>query len=107
MAKAGGVVVLGRAGVAIVEHNRRNLHIKLTAPLDWRVNKMAREYGFSKAKTLKHIEESDKNRAKLKKYYMGRKVQYTDYDLVLNVSTLTKKEISSAVVSMIQEKSKE
>jgi cytidylate kinase len=106
VATAGGVVVLGRAGVAIVGHNRRTLHIKLTAPLEWRVNKMAKEYGFRKPKTLKHINESDKNRADLKKYYMGRKIQYTDYDLVLNVSTLTKKEISSAVVSMIEEKGK-
>ncbi|RLD21362.1 MAG: hypothetical protein DRI71_09115 [Bacteroidetes bacterium] len=106
VAKAGGVVVIGRAGVSIVEHNRRNLHVKLSAPLEWRVSKMAKEYGFTKSKTLKHIETSDKNRADLKKYYMGRKVRFTDYDIVLNVSTLTKKEICSAIVSMIQEKAK-
>lgn len=106
VASAGGVVILGRAGIGIVNHNKRNLHIKLKAPLDWRVEKMAKEYGFSKAKTLKHINESDKNRADLKKYYMGRKVQITDYDVTLNVSTLTKKEISSALVSMIEEKRK-
>jgi cytidylate kinase len=106
VAKAGGVVVIGRAGAAIVDHNRRNLHIKLTAPLEWRVDKMAKEYGFTKPKTLKHIETSDKNRADLKKYYMGRKVRFSNYDVMLNVSSLTKKEICSAIVSMIQEKAK-
>jgi cytidylate kinase len=104
--KEGGVVVLGRAGVAIIKHTRRNLHVKLTAPMEWRVEKMAREYGFSKPKTLKHIIDSDKKRDELKKYYMGRKVQFTDYDIVLNVSTLTKKEVCTALVSMIEEKSK-
>lgn len=104
--KGRGVIILGRAGVAIVKHNRRNLHIKLTAPLDWRVQKIAKEYSISESKALKHIKESDAQRQKLKKYYMGRKVHYTDYDMVLNVSSLTKKEICSALVSMIEEKSK-
>ena len=102
VASAGGVVILGRAGVAIADHNRRNLHIKLTAPLDWRVDKMAKEYGYNKAKTLKHINESDKNRDDLKKYYKGRKVQFTDYDVALNVSSLTKNEICAALVTMIE-----
>lgn len=104
VAKTGGVMIVGRAGVAIVEHNRRNLHIKLTAPIDWRVEKMAKEYGFSKAKTLRHIEESDKNRDGLKKYYMGRKAHSTDYDVTFNLATLTKKEICSSLISMINEK---
>ena len=106
VASAGGVVILGRAGVAIADHNRRNLHIKLTAPVDWRVDKMAKEYGYSKAKTLKHITDSDRKRDDLKKYYMGRKVQFTDYDVALNVSTLTKKEICAALVSMIEVRGK-
>jgi hypothetical protein len=37
---------------------------------------------------------------------MGRKVQITDYDVALNVSTLTKKEICSALVTMIEVKGK-
>lgn len=103
--KGGGVVILGRAGVAIVNHSKRNLHIKLTAPLDWRVMKLAREYKIPESRALKHIKESDEKRDNFKRYYMRRKVQYTDYDIVLNVSTLTKREICSAIVSMIQEKS--
>jgi len=106
VASAGGVVILGRAGVAITDHNKRNLHIKLTAPLDWRVDKMAKEYGYNKAKTVKHITESDKNRDDLKKYYMGRKVQFTDYDVALNVTSLTKKEICAALVCMIEVRGK-
>jgi cytidylate kinase len=104
VAKIGGVVIIGRAGVALVEHNKRNLHIKLTAPMEWRIDKMTKEYGYGRAKTLKHIIESDKNREDLKKYYMGRKVQFTDYDVTFNLATLTKKEICNSLVSMIQEK---
>jgi len=106
VAKKGGVFILGRAGVAIVDHNKRNLHIMLTASEQWRVNKLAKEHGTTKAKTLRHLKESDKHRSDFKKYYMGRTVQTSDYDLVFNVGSLTKKEICSALVSMIEEKGK-
>jgi len=104
--QGGGVVILGRAGVAIVNHSKRNLHVKLTAPIGWRVQKVAKEYDTTEAKAMKHIQESDKKRQDLKKYYMRRKVHYTDYDIVLNVSSLTKKEICSSLASMIEEKGK-
>ena len=104
--EGGGVVILGRAGVAIVKHTKRNLHINLTAPMGWRIQKMAKEYKFNEAKTRKHIEESDKKRDDLKKYYMRRKVHHSDYDVVLNVSSLSKNEICAALVSIIEQKRK-
>ncbi len=102
--KQGGVIILGRAGVAIVKHSKRNLHIKLTASTDWRLDKLAKEHGTSKAKTLKHLTLSDQNRSNFRKYYMGRAIKPSDYDIIFNVGTLTKKEICSALVSMIEEK---
>ncbi len=104
VAAEGGVFILGRAGVAIVEHNRRNLHIKVTAPLEWRIDKMAKEYGTTKASAKKHILESDTNRANLKKYYMGRDIEITDYDVMFNEASLTKKEISQAIENIILQK---
>lgn len=104
--KQGGVIILGRAGVAIVKHSKRNLHIKLTASIDWRLDKLAKEHGTSKAKTLKHLTLSDQNRSNFKKYYMGRAIKPSDYDIIFNVGTLSKKEICSALVSMIEEKAK-
>ncbi|HHL52776.1 MAG TPA: cytidylate kinase-like family protein [Flammeovirgaceae bacterium] len=98
----GAVIVVGRAGVAIVAHSKRNLHVKLTAPLEWRVAKIAKEYKVSEEQALKHIKESDKQRENLRKYFMGRKVQPTDYDLILNVATLTKKEVVKAMVELIR-----
>jgi len=104
--REGGVFILGRAGVAIVEHNRRNLHIKVTAPLEWRVKKMAAEYKTSEASARKHVIESDANRDELKKYYMGRDVKLSDFDIVFNEATLTKKEISLSIQNIIQLKQK-
>lgn len=104
--REGAVFILGRAGVAIVNHNKRNLHIKVTAPLEWRIEKMAKEYGKSKSSAQKHVLESDAQRDKLKRYYMGRKVQLSDYDVVFNEATLSKKEVSLAIQNIIEQKQK-
>lgn len=101
VAKQGGVLILGRAGVSIVEHNKRNLHIMVTAPLEWRIQKLMKEYGSTESSARKHILESDRNRDDLKKYYMGRKVHLSDYDVVFNEATLTKKQISKAIQNII------
>jgi cytidylate kinase len=102
VAKDGAVFILGRAGVAIVEHNRRNLHIKVTAPFEWRVKKLAKEYGTTEASARKHILDSDEKRDDLKAYYMGRKVHFSDYDVVFNEATLTKKEIALAIQNIVE-----
>jgi len=102
VAKEGAVFILGRAGVAIVEHNKRNLHIKVTAPFEWRVKKLMKEYGSTEASAKKHILRSDEKRDDLKKYYMGRKVHFSDYDVVFNEATLTKKQIAQAIQNIIQ-----
>lgn len=102
VAKEGGLFILGRAGVAIVEHNKRNLHIKVTAPLEYRIQKMMEEYGSTEASARKHVLQSDKNRDELKKYYMGRKVHLSDYDVVFNEATLTRKQVSLAIQNIIR-----
>ena len=102
VAKEGAVFILGRAGVAIVEHNKRNLHIKVTAPFEWRVKKLMKEYGSTESSAKKHILRSDEKRDDLKKYYMGRKVHFSDYDVVFNEATLTKKQIAQAIQNIIQ-----
>ena len=102
VAKEGAVFILGRAGVAIVEHNKRNLHIKVTAPLEWRIQKLMKEYGSTEASARKHVLRSDEKRDELKKYYMGRKVHFSDYDVVFNEATLTKKQIAQAIQNIIE-----
>lgn len=104
VAKGGGVIILGRGGVAIVGRSKRTIHIKLTAPLEWRVDNISKKKNFTKAKALKYVNEFDSKRDKFKKYYMGRKVQPTDFDMILNVGTLSKKEICSTVISLIHER---
>jgi len=104
LSRRGNVIILGRAGVAIHKNNIRAVHIKLAAPLEWRIKNSAKEQNITEVEARKRIQESDTSRSDLKRYYMRRTLHYTDYDVILNVSSLTKKEICSCLVSIIEQK---
>ena len=41
IAKTGYVIIVGRGGVAFANDNPASLHIKLTAPVEWRVERIS------------------------------------------------------------------
>ena len=101
LANKGNVVILGRAGVSILEGSKKTLHVKLTAPLPWRIEQIKESQGISKAKATKFAENSDEQRQALKAFYRKRKITYNDYDLVFNVSTLSHKEIAESILRFV------
>lgn len=101
LANKGNVVILGRAGVSILDHSKKTLHIKLTAPLPWRVEHIKEAQGISMAKATKYVAQADEDREALKAFYHGSKITYSDYDLVFNVSTLTQKEIAESIRRLV------
>jgi len=101
IAEQGNVVILGRGGVAIIGHTPKTLHVKLTAPLDWRVRQVQNQENLSAEKAKQWIEQSDHDREALKTFYMGRKITYGDYDLVFNMSTLSEEEIAKAIREVV------
>ncbi len=101
LANKGNVVILGRAGVSILEGSKQTLHVKLTAPLPWRIERIKESQGISKAKATKFAENSDEQRRALKAFYHKRKITYRDYDLVFNMSTLRHKEIAESILRFV------
>ena len=106
VANEGNVVILGRGGVAVLGDHKDSLHIKLTAPRAWRIEQMMIDNDISEEKARKAVEESDKDRQSLKSFYAGRDIQLTDYDMVLNVSTLTQDQVVEAIKSAVRVKVK-
>lgn len=101
IADEGNVVILGRGGVSIVEHSERVLHVKLTAPLDWRIKQVQTLENLSPARSKQFIERTDRDRKAMKTFYLGREITYRDYDMVFNVSSLSQEEIAQAIYEVI------
>lgn len=85
----GQVVIVGRAGQAILRGVENVLHVRIYAPLELRVQRTAEKHQVSLETARVQVETSDQARTRyLKRYY---KVRWDDpdlYDLMLNTANL-------------------
>jgi cytidylate kinase len=82
----GCCIILGRAGHEIASDIEQSLHIRLVAPLDWRVDRLAFHKRISHQEAMDLIVELEKNREAFRKYYINKKQPEELYDLVIDVS---------------------
>jgi cytidylate kinase len=89
LASKGQVVILGRAGQAILRDDPTVFHIKILAPLHLRIERIASSRNISPESARAQIEQSDRTRrCYLKRHYA---VEWRDpelYDLVVNTLRL-------------------
>jgi len=89
LASKGRVVILGRAGQAILHDDPTVFHIKILAPLHLRIERIASRRNISSEAAQAQIEQSDRTRrCYLKRHYA---VEWRDpelYDLVVNTLRL-------------------
>jgi cytidylate kinase len=105
MGERGHVVIVGRAGVAISREIRRSFHIRLMAPLEWRVNRIMETQKLTREEALALITSKDANRKRFLEYYLGQKFQIQIFDAIYNCAYLSLEEIADlAVFSAAQRK---
>ena len=100
LGEGGNVIIVGRAGVAILRDIPNSLHVKLIAPLEYRVNIVSNRHQISKNEAKKLIMEMDNKRSQLRAEYFGKKMELTDYDLIFNCETMKTDEIVKIVSSV-------
>ncbi|HEV8599513.1 MAG TPA: cytidylate kinase-like family protein [Gemmatimonadales bacterium] len=89
LAAEGRVVLVGRAGPAVLRGKYDALHIKIVAPIGDRLRTAAERLGVAPRDAEKVLQETDANRARYLKQHYGRDWNdSTNYDMVLNSGTL-------------------
>ena len=104
IAKTGHVIIVGRGGVAFAKDNPLSFHIKLTAPIEWRIDRISKNYNKSPESALTYINEIDKERKFLIDNFMGFKTDYSIFDIVFNRKTITENEIITTIISLLKMK---
>jgi len=84
---------VGRGGGAILKDIPNSLHIRLIAPIDFRVNGVVKRHQVSKTEAKRLTLEMDKKRAQLRDEFAGKHVEDNDYDLIINCERLTTENI--------------
>jgi cytidylate kinase len=97
-AEMGNVIIIGRAGVALTRDIKCSLHIRLMAPLDWRITRTMQTQGLAKEKALELITSKDANRKRFLEYYLGQKFQVQLFDAIYNCQFFSLEEIADSII---------
>jgi cytidylate kinase len=103
MAERGHVIFLGRGSVAITRDMKNSLHVRLVAPLDWRIKQVANHLNIPIDQAAKKVKESDERRTKLIECFDG-KFDYTLFDVSYNTATLSHQEIVDQIFDLATHK---
>jgi len=106
IARDGYAVIIGRGGVAITHDMCNALHVRLMAPLYWRVQNVMNKKGMTTEKAEAYITETDSKRHKLIVDFLDKKPQAIDtfFDVTLNRSSFTLDQVSSMILTMYEAK---
>ena len=89
LAAKGQIVILGRGGQAILKNKTNVLHVRIIAPLDFRVDCLMREEGLTRDASLRKIEDSDRAHFEyLQKFYGINVTDPINYHIVLNTGNI-------------------
>lgn len=100
--KKGHVILVGRGSVAITHNRPNSLHIRLQAPLDWRVRCISKHNGIPISEALHLAVETDKKRTALIESFLGYKLEPALFDAIFNCKTLSNPDIVSTILKMME-----
>jgi cytidylate kinase len=96
----GYVVIVGRGGAAICGSIKRSLHIRLEAPEDWRIAEIIKRFDFSKSYATDYVRKQDAERELLVARLFGNQKNPHAYDIEMNRSRFTEKEIVDSIIQI-------
>jgi len=96
----GNVVIVGRGGASICSGIKKSLHIRLEAPEEWRIAQITQRLDFSRTFATQYIRKQDAERELLVAKLFGKKADRHVYDIEMNCSRFTEKEIVGAIIQL-------
>jgi cytidylate kinase len=104
IAHKGNIVIVGRGGVGVLHGRPATLHVRLTAPIEWRIPQICLLRNVSEHEAVKLAQETDKKRTALIELLSGRKFSSYLFDLTFNCQTMTMDEIVDTIAGAMRAK---
>ena len=80
----GYCIIVGRAGNIIAKDLKTALHIRLTAPLDYRIKTIMDNNGLTREKAISFIQQVEEERIAFRESVLGAKIHDEMFDIMLN-----------------------
>lgn len=103
-AEQGHVIIVGRGGVSIARDISDSLHLKIQAPLEWRINYVSKNQMISLTEAKKKIQTIDMQRKMISEYFEGGKVDNSAFDVIFNYMTLDDEDIIATIIRLMESK---
>lgn len=102
-AQQGNVVLVGRGARHLLGEMPEVFHLRLVAPRDWRVQRMAKLERWSLDQARARCLEVDRTRELFTRYFFGdAALQPAQYDLVANTARVPLEELTSVIAAMVR-----
>jgi len=101
----GNVVIIGRGSEALTQDIQRSLHVKLYAPLSWKIDAIRMRDNISKEDARRFVVNTDKRRLKFVDSYLAKEDNKVVYDIDFNCSKFNQDEIIDMIMKAIEYKS--
>mgnify|MGYP001266344084 CR=1 FL=1 len=101
----GNVVIIGRGGMSVTRHLPLGIHVRLFAPLEWRLQRLIETsqcQTLDQAKTLSKKIDFKRN-ALLKSKTNSERFE-DDFDVLYNCKYMNEEEISDSIIHLLQDK---
>lgn len=102
IAMHGHVIIVGRGGVAIANEIENAFHIKIIAPLDWRVHAVSKKQHISSREAKKRIIDIDHKRANMRDHFFGKKTDDSVFDIIFNHIKFDEHALIAAIVHIMK-----
>ncbi|NNF41986.1 MAG: cytidylate kinase-like family protein [Phycisphaerales bacterium] len=86
LARVGRAIIVGRGGQSVLHGVPAVVHVRLVAPMDWRVARYADRHALSPEEAAKAVQDTDAERARYIQHHYGTAVDDDGlYDVVINM----------------------
>lgn len=102
--RSGHVIMLGRGSVSVTRSMKESVHIRLTAPIEWRVRRLSERKKESFKELSSMALQMDENRWRLIREMGLPNADIHIFDAVFNCSTLSIDEIANAILHLAAKK---
>ena len=105
IAVRGKAIIVGRGSEVLSQDIPRSLHIRLYAPLNWKIRVMSERNNLSILDAKKIVLQVDKERAEFRDSYLEKNQPPFAYDIEFNCSRLSQEEIINVVLHLAEYRS--
>ena len=102
--KEGHIILVGRGGVSIARDISDSLHIRLVAPLRWRIENVMKKKEMNSQIATQYVNDTDEKRLNLIQTFFDKKPLHIDhlFDATINRCSYTIQETADLIMSMYE-----